>query len=78
MMKKKKGYRNGGKIKGMMNGGRMKAKEIEDVLKPLSIILNFQRLDSKAQASADLPKYKFNAKMADVRFRTPEAKFVGS
>ena len=26
MMKKKKGYRNGGKIKGMMMGGRMKAK----------------------------------------------------
>ena len=44
-------------------------KEIEDVLKPLSIILNFQRLDSKAQASADLPKYKFNAKMADVHVK---------
>ena len=26
MIKKKKGYRSGGKIKGMMAGGRMKAK----------------------------------------------------
>jgi hypothetical protein len=30
MMKKKKGYRNGGKIKGMMNGGRMKAKGMKN------------------------------------------------
>ena len=29
-MKKKKGYRNGGKIKGMMNGGRMKAKGMKN------------------------------------------------
>ena len=30
MMKKKKGYRNGGKIKGMMMGGRMKAKGMKN------------------------------------------------
>ena len=30
MMKKKKGYRNGGKIKGMMKGGRMKAKGMKN------------------------------------------------
>jgi hypothetical protein len=30
MIKKKKGYRNGGKIKGMMAGGRMKAKGMKN------------------------------------------------
>ena len=30
MIKKKKGYRSGGKIKGMMMGGRMKAKGMKN------------------------------------------------
>ena len=51
-------------------------KQVEDVLKPLSIILNFQRLDSKAQASADLPKYKFNAKMADVHVKISNYRII--
>ena len=40
--------------------------EVEHVLRPLSILLTFHRLDSKAQATADLPKYKFNAKMDEL------------
>ena len=37
--------------------------ELEHVLQPLSILVELHRLDSKAQATADLPKYKIKGQM---------------
>ena len=41
--------------------------EVEHVLKPLSILFSFHVLDSKAQATSDLPKYKIKAQMDELR-----------
>ena len=43
--------------------------DVEHVLRPLSICLTFHRLDSKAQASAELPKYKLCGQMEELRVK---------